>query len=180
MFLKEKLKIRQIAGLVLCLLATVLLGVSGQAQQPENFMLGLFCAILCTVGWAAEVTICAYGMKSDSVDNEQVLVIRQTTSALFYGIVLLNLLGGWKSAAALLQTPTVAVIAFAALFGTASYLTYYKTIHWLGASVGMALNITYSAWAILLELAIFGSVPGAGSVICGALLVTGALLAAIA
>lgn len=179
LFLKEKLKMRQAAGLVLCLLAAVLLGMSGQSQQPENFALGLFSAILCTVGWAAEVTVCAYGMKNDSVDNEQALLIRQMTSALFYGIVILNLFRGWGEAVAVLQTPVTAVIAFAALFGTASYLAYYKTIHRLGASVGMALNITYSAWAILLELVIFGNIPEAGSVVCGAVLVAGALLAAL-
>ena len=40
-------------------------------------------------------------------------------------------------------------IAGAALFATISYLLYYKTISKVGASKAMALNITYTAWAIV-------------------------------
>ena len=37
----------------------------------------------------------------------------------------------------------------AALFATVSYLFYYKAIGKIGASKAMALNVTYTAWAIL-------------------------------
>jgi hypothetical protein len=39
--------------------------------------------------------------------------------------------------------------AIAALFATVSYLFYYKAISQIGASKSMALNITYSAWAVI-------------------------------
>ena len=46
------------------------------------------------------------------------------------------------------------IIMAAALAGTVSYLCYYRTIHQLGASTAMALNITYAAWALLFEMLI--------------------------
>ena len=44
---------------------------------------------------------------------------------------------------------SLAVIGGAAFFATVSYLLYYRTIGKIGASRAMALNITYTAWALL-------------------------------
>ena len=43
-------------------------------------------------------------------------------------------------------------IAIAGLFATVSYLFYYKAIAKIGASKAMALNITYTAWAMIFGL----------------------------
>ena len=45
--------------------------------------------------------------------------------------------------------PTVAV---AVSFATVSYLFYYKAISQIGASKSMALNVTYSAWAVIISI----------------------------
>jgi len=46
----------------------------------------------------------------------------------------------------------IPTIAIAALFATASYLFYYRAITQIGASKSMALNITYSAWAVVFSV----------------------------
>ena len=46
------------------------------------------------------------------------------------------------------------IIAIAGLFATASYLFYYRAIAQIGASKSMALNITYTAWAIFFTVVI--------------------------
>ncbi len=52
---------------------------------------------------------------------------------------------------ALTITPFVSngVSVLAALFAAVSYLFYYKTIAKKGAAKAMALNITYTAWAMI-------------------------------
>lgn len=179
-FLKEKLEKRQIAGLMLSILGMVILGYSAQDAVPENFTLGFFCALLCVAGWAAEVVICAYGMKDPEVGNEQALMIRQSVSSLFHGIVILNAVRGWPFAGAVFQTKAAGLIALCALAGTVSYLCYYKTINRLGASKAMALNITYAAWAVPFEFLLLGAVPDLKNMLCGAVILAGAMLVAAA
>ena len=85
--------------------------------------------------------------------------IRQTTSALTYGIVILPLLKGWGVTAELFTGGAVKpllLIALAGLCATVSYLFYYKAISQIGASKAMALNVTYTAWAIVFTVVLLG------------------------
>ena len=50
--------------------------------------------------------------------------------------------------------PVLPTIAIAGIFATISYLFYYKAIARIGASKAMALNVTYSAWAIVFTVLI--------------------------
>lgn len=155
-FLKEKMKWYQ--WVFLC---ATLLGVYGLAYTPdlmiENFWLGLLGALMCAFGWGIEAVVLAKCLKDPEVTDEYALQIRQTTSAAFYGIVILPILGGWEFTGSLFTLdagwllPTIAV---AGLFATVSYLYYYKAIAQIGASKAMALNVTYSAWAILFTVLI--------------------------
>ena len=70
------------------------------------------------------------------------------------------------------------LVALAALAGTASYLFYYKGIATIGAAKGMALNISYSAWAVLFGLVLLGTVPGPVEIICCVAILCGTILAA--
>lgn len=150
-FLKEKMQwYRWI------LLLLTLLGVYGLSYSPEldmsNFMLGVVGALMCSFGWGIEAVILAKCMQDPEVKDEYALQIRQTTSALTYGIVILPVLKGWNFTFSLFTTSTgwlLQTIAFAALFATISYLFYYKAIATIGASKSMALNVSYSAWAIV-------------------------------
>ena len=68
--------------------------------------------------------------------------------------------------------------ALAALAGTCSYLFYYKGISVIGAARGMALNISYSAWAVLFGLILLGTVPGPVEIVCCIAILCGTILAA--
>lgn len=46
-------------------------------------------------------------------------------------------------------------IILAGLFATISYLFYYKAISQIGASKAMALNVSYSAWAVVISIVVF-------------------------
>lgn len=150
-FLKEKVKWYQWIFLVF-----TLLGVYGISYSPtvqiENVWLGLLGACMCAFGWGIEAVILAKCLRSPDIKNEYALAVRQTTSALVYGLVLLPVLGGWDFTCSLFvqyPVPLLPLVACAALCATVSYLFYYKTIAHLGAAKAMALNITYTAWAIV-------------------------------
>ncbi|HIT89052.1 MAG TPA: DMT family transporter [Candidatus Merdenecus merdavium] len=176
-FLKEKMKISQIVGLLVSIGGVIIMGYSPSSGNIKNVVLGFGAAILCCVGWASEAVICAYGMKDPDINNEHALQIRQLSSTLFYGIVILTLLGGWGFTLDIAFTKTSGIILLSALFGTASYLCYYKAISTLGASKAMALNITYSAWSIVFALVLLHTLPDVKSVICGIIIVGGSIVA---
>ena len=142
-------------------LVLTLLGVYGLSYSPNldirNFWLGLAGALMCSFGWGIEAVVLAKCLTDPEVTDEYALQIRQTTSALTYGLVILPVLGGWGFTAGLFTPATgwlLPVIATAALFATVSYLFYYKAISQIGASKAMALNVTYSAWAIVFTVLI--------------------------
>ncbi len=149
-FLKEKMSWYRWVFLILSLL-----GVYGLSYSPEinitNFWLGFAGTIMCAFGWGIEAVIIARCVQDDAVTDEIALQIRQTTSALVYGIVILPLMKGWGFTCSLFSGTgwLMPTIVLAALFATASYLFYYRAIAQIGASKSMALNITYCAWAVV-------------------------------
>ena len=181
-FLKESVKWYQWIFLI-----CTLLGVYGLSYSPgiqvENFWLGLLGAFMCAFGWGIEAVILAKCLKEPSIKNEYALNIRQMTSALIYGLLIIPVLGGWKFTAGLFTGHTemlLITVAIAALFATVSYLFYYKTIAKVGASKAMALNITYTAWAIVFTVIILRdlSVLNPFTLLCAAVVVVCGILAA--
>lgn len=152
-FLKEKMSWYRWIFLILSLL-----GVYGLSYSPElnivNFWLGFAGTLMCAFGWGIEAVIIAKSVQDDAVTDEIALQIRQTTSALVYGVVILPVLNGWGFTVSLFNHTgwLIPSIAAASLFATASYLFYYKAISQIGASKAMALNITYSAWAVVFTI----------------------------
>lgn len=150
-FLKEKMKWYQWVFLIF-----TLLGVYGLSYSPElqiaNFWLGILGAAMCAFGWGIEAVILAKCLTDPEVTDEYALQIRQTTSALTYGLIILPVLKGWGFTASLFTPETnwlLPTIVVAGLFATISYLFYYKAISRIGASKAMALNVSYAAWAII-------------------------------
>ena len=152
-FLKEKMQWYRWIFLILSLL-----GVYGLSYSPEinitNFWLGFAGTLMCAFGWGIEAVIIAKSVQDDAVTDEIALQIRQTTSAVVYGIIILPLMKGWGFTLSLFRgtgwlIPTIAIAAF---FATVSYLFYYRAISQIGASKSMALNITYSAWAVIISV----------------------------
>lgn len=155
-FLKEKMKWYQWIFLIL-----TLAGVYGLSYSPEiniqNFWLGILGAVMCAFGWGIEAVILAKCLTDPEVTDEYALQIRQTTSALCYGIVILPIIKGWGFTASLFTSNTgwlLPTIVIAGFFATVSYLFYYKAIAKIGASKSMALNVSYAAWAILFTVII--------------------------
>ena len=99
--------------------------------------------------------------------------------ALAYAIVVLPLFGAWGFTAMAAPSFATGVVALAALAGTISYLFYYKSISSpIGAAKSMALNISYSAWAVLFALVLQGAVPTPISIVCCIVILVGTVLAA--
>lgn len=177
--LKERMDGKQIASLVAALVGVMAMGyISAGDSEMGNATLGLVGAILAVIGWGSEAVLCAWGMRDDAVDNETALQIRETTSALVYGIVVLPLFGAWDFTASAAPSLATGVIALSALAGTASYLFYYKGISVIGAAKAMALNISYSAWAVVFGFVLQGTVPTPATVFFCVLILAGTVLAA--
>lgn len=181
-FLKEQVKWYQ-----WIFLAVTLLGVYGLSYSPtlsvENFWLGFLGALMCAFGWGVEAVILAKCLKDDEIKSEYALGIRQAVSALLYGTVILPIIDGWELTAGLFTSNTGLVlptVATAALCATLSYLFYYKTISKIGAAKAMALNITYTAWAIVFTVVILHdlTVLNPLTLICAAVIVICGILAA--
>lgn len=177
--LKERMSAKQIAALIVALFGVMAMGViSAGDSEMGNTALGLAGAILAVIGWGSEAVLCAWGMKDDAVDNETALQIRETTSALVYGLVVVPVFGAWGFAASAIPSLATGVIALSALAGTASYLFYYKGISLIGAAKAMALNISYSAWAVAFGFVLQGTVPSLATVFFCIVILVGTVLAA--
>ncbi len=168
-------------------LAFTLFGVYGLSYSPNlvvgNFWLGLLGAFMCAFGWGIEAVILAKCFRNAEIKDEYALMIRQSVSALIYGLLLMPLLGGWNFTAGLITAGNgrlFATIALAAFFASVSYLFYYKTIAKLGASKAMAHNITYTAWAIAFTVLIYRdfSILDPLTLLCAAVVVVCGIFAA--
>lgn len=131
------------------LLIITLVGVYFLSYSPElnihDFWLGIIGALMCSFGWGIEAVILAKCLKETEMKDEYALQIRQTTSAIINGCIVFFMV---KS----INFTIHYWIALAALFATISYLFYYKAIGKIGASKAMAINITYTAWAIFFNV----------------------------
>ena len=177
-FLKERMKGYQWFGLAACLIAVAVLGFNPDETVPGNWALGVIGALVCVFGWGTEAVVISYALHFGEADDESCLQIRQTTSAVFYMIIILPLLGGWGCAIDALVSDAMPWIALAALFGTVSYLFYYKAIDRIGAAKSMALNISYSGWAIPLSAILLASMPTPTGIVCALVIIVGAIVAA--
>ena len=179
LLLGERMRSRQIVALMTALAAVILIGwSSSSAETPGSPIIGVLAALACVIGWGSEAVLLAWGMRDETVDNETALHIRQTTSGLTYLIIVIPVSGALHFAAGATISTATAIIALAALTGAASYLFYYKAIDTIGASRGMALNISYAAWAVIFALVLQGTVPTSLQVVCCIVALTGTVLAA--
>jgi drug/metabolite transporter (DMT)-like permease len=179
-FLKEKMNLRVWLGVVLSIVGIIVLGyVPAQLNVSNHFLLGIILALGTAFAWGFEGVICAFGMKYGEVDPEHAINIRQATSGLFYAIVIIPLIGGYGIASQAITSKVGLIIAITAIFGTASYIQYYKAISIIGAARSTALNITYGVWAIAIQAVFFKTTVssqlliGAIIVIIGSMLVSG-------
>lgn len=175
--LKERMRGYQWVGLIVCLIAVAVLSFNPDEAVTGNWVLGILGALVCVFGWGTEAVIISYALRFGDADDECCLQIRQTTSMIFYMIIILPVLGGWGCAVDAFTSDAMPIILIAALFGTASYIFYYKAIDRIGASKAMALNISYSGWAIPVSLILLGSIPTVTGIVCAIVIIIGAIVA---
>lgn len=179
LLLKEKMTWKQILALLVALAGIITMGyLSSDTNVIGDPVVGLAGALICVVGWGSEAVLCAWGMRDDAVDNETALQIRETTSALVYCVVVLPMFGAWMFTVSAFPSMATGIVALAGLAGAASYLFYYKGIATIGAAKGMALNISYSAWAVLFGVILLGAIPGPVEIVCCIAILCGTILAA--
>ena len=137
---------------------------------------------MCAFGWGTEGVILSKCLKD--VNSGYALQIRQTVSALIYGVIIIPLLKGTHFTLSLFGKENISVLLFiasAALCATVSYLCYYKAIAKVGVSKAMGLNITYTAWAMVFSVIILQnySVLNFGTIACSVVVVVCGILAAV-
>ena len=186
-FLKEKMQWYQYVCLVL-----TMLGIYGMSYSPNveitNFLLGLLGTAMCAIGWGLEAVLIGKGLKNDDVSSDVALHIRQTVSWLAYAIIILPCLqyfNAWSFAVSLFDFAKtgllIPAIMFAALFGTASYLLYYRAINNIGATKALPLNVSYVAWTFIINLIIYRNIQDYNwlSYVCLAVVLVSSIFAAI-
>jgi len=169
--LKEKMNKKAWLGLIFAIIGVSIIGYS--AGEAGTSIVGFLCALLCVFGWGSECVICAYGMKGDEVSSEFALQIRQFTSAIVYGVLIVPVVGGIGLSFEILRTSVIWWIGATALSGTISYLFYYKAIYKIGATRAMGLNITYVVWSILFDILINGNAISLKTIVCSIMVIVG-------
>ncbi|MGL4741196.1 MAG: DMT family transporter [Sarcina sp.] len=175
--LKEKVNKKAWLGIILMILGIGLLGFTGEAGSFN--LIGFGCAMLTVVGWGSECVVCAYGMKDDEINPEQALQLRQLTSAIFYGIIILPIM----KAVPLLKEIVIAsdvmwLLVFISIAGTISYLCYYGAINQIGPTKAMSINITYVIWSMIIDGFILGNTITAKMIMCAILIIIGCIMVA--
>jgi drug/metabolite transporter (DMT)-like permease len=176
LLLKDRLSAKNWLGLFISITFIFLLGWSSGGIESQNAVLGFIFILGCIFGWGMECVILAYGMKDEEISPEQALQVRQLVSATTYAVLILPLFGGYSLVPKVMMNPEFLFIAVIALAGTASYVYYYKAIHTLGPTRAMALNISYSAWAIILSFFILGTPVTLKLVLFSAMILFGSVM----
>lgn len=176
--LKERMRPRQVIALAVAIGAIIATSYTSTSVSGSALW-GMLGALAAVAGWGCEAVILAWGMRDDAVDNETALQIRETTSGLTYLVLVVPLGGALSSTGQALTSPgAMGLVALAAAAGTASYLFYYKAIDLLGAARAMALNISYSAWAVLFAFLLQSIVPTPVQIVLCVVILVGTVLAA--
>lgn len=176
LILKDKLSGKNWIGLLMSITFITLLSYSGDLLSGTTISIGLVFILLCVFGWGMESVIVAYGMKDDEVSPYQALLIRQVTSAVIFGFLIVPIFVGHSITVQVASTSTLWFIAAIALAGTLSYLFYYQAIDLVGPVKAMGMNISYAAWAIILDFLIFGGEFSLKNLAFAILIIIGAIL----
>lgn len=180
MLLKETITFKRIIALVIALIGVVAIGLhSAQGSIEGNTVIGIAGALLCVFGWGSEAVFLAWGMKeSDEVDTYTALFIREVTSALVYGIVIVPLCGSYQFVGTMCVSPATVYVVGAGIAGVCSYLWYYKAIATIGAARAMAFNISYCAWALIYSAVYAMLMPDVIELMCCVAIFVGTTLSA--
>lgn len=174
--LKDKINKKGLLGLLLSVSALILLGYSGYEATNREYNIGILLAMMCVLGWSLESVMCSYVMKHGYVNPIQLLQIRQVISSIVYLIIIIPLLNGMDLVIKLFKSSIILDLAIISMFGTISYIFYYKSIDKIGAIKATTLNITYSLWAIIFGVIILGDNLTIKLIICSLAMIIGSIM----
>ncbi|MGL5575479.1 MAG: DMT family transporter [Sarcina sp.] len=175
--LKEKVPFRAWIGLLLMIGSIGILGFTG--SHGHFNLIGFGFALITVVGWGSECVIAGFGMQNGEISPEHALQIRQFSSSIAYGIVLIPILSGGSLLVSVFSHGiTIVMLIAMALAGAISYFCYYGAINTIGATKAMALNIGYSVWAMIFAFFIQGTGITLKMVICAILVIIGSVMVA--
>lgn len=165
--LHERLSSLKYCAFTVTLIAVGVLGYCSYAESstatifsPGSIVLGLIAAIFSVIGWGSEAVVCAWATRKQSVDDEVMLHVRETVSALSYTIVIMPLCTLLPVFRVCIDSMYLLALAlFISLLGTASYLCYYRGIAEVGATRAMAGNITYAVWSMIAAALLSQTIP---------------------
>lgn len=174
--LRDRLSVKNWIGLLTSITAITMLSYSGDLIVGTTISIGLFFVIFSILGWGTEAAVVAYGMKDDQVTPIQALLIRQLTSSLIFGIIVIPLFVGHSYTLQVMSSNVVWIVAMIALAGTISYIFYYSAINLIGPVRAMGLNISYSAWAIFIDVVFMGGKFSIKNTILALLIIAGSII----
>ena len=179
LFLGERRKVYQWIALGISIGAVIFLGITYDSAI-QNIWLGLVAAIICAVAWGSEAVICSWTLGKYNLQDTSALWIRQGSSAVVSTMIVGGLMLGGLSIDTVgdLILDKVNWLVVAATCGALSYMFYYKSISNIGASRAMAVNSSYSGFAILINVLVWGIVPTYQEIILGVLIVGGGIVSA--
>lgn len=167
--LKQKMGPRVVAGVLVCLLASVLIGSTAlTGEATPGLATGLLFGLVAAVGWGLEGCIAGFG--TAMIDSQIGITIRQCTSGLANLLILLPILslaGGESVMAtygyvgqAITSWPVLAFFLISGFFAYVSFASWYISNSMCGAALGMALNGTYTFFGPLFTWVVLGLAMG--------------------
>ena len=150
---KQPLTKHMTLGIIVCLVATCLIGLSAGFYAGPDMVIGILLALLAAVAWAFEGAI--GGMGTTVVDYEIAITIRQWTAGLTTLLLVLPLVGviGREPLVAAeffrytLTSPSILLwVALAGFFCLFAFSLWYRGNSMCGTALGMAANGTFAFW----------------------------------
>lgn len=177
-FLKEKLPLKTYAGLVLIIIAVIFIGYKpgSLAVDKSHLLLGLLFSFLSALGWGIQGVFLSWGMKKETISQHMALIITVFSSLVVDLVIILPFIGALKYVGITVFSQTGAVALVAAAIGAFSTFLYYVSVHKIGPSRAMGLNITYGLWAVVIQVLFMHSKPDYRLIVAGVLIIVGVLL----
>lgn len=161
----QGLEAHKVAGVIVCLLASVLVGGTSYASIGPGVFFGCLFALIAAFGWGLEGCVAGFG--TTLIDYRVGIAIRQSTAGileLFVAFPIFACIGeGFNEigaiAGAAFTDPSLVLFLISGLFAMPAFSFWYKGNSMCGTSLGMACNGTYAFWGplfIWLFMGVFG------------------------
>ncbi len=177
-FLKEKLPIKTYLGLILIIIAIIFIGYKpgSLAVDKSHLSLGLLFSFLSALGWGIQGVFLSWGMKKETISQHMTLVITVFSSLVVDVVIILPIIGALKYVGITVFSHSGLIAFIAAAIGAFSTYLYYVSVHKIGPSRAMGLNITYGLWAVVLQVLFMHSKMDYKLLLAAILIIIGVIL----